>query len=196
DSLHGRRSAGPARGGLTATVAAALPRGENPVVASPRPLELEVGAWLDELARGEPTPGGGSALACAVAMAAAVLTMAARISGDPGVAAQADALRARAAPLVREDSEVYADALSVRERTAALEPEQRDWAIGRAFAAAAEPPLELARVAADVAGSGDQRVRADAVAAAALAAGAARGAVALVAANLTALPDDERIVEV
>jgi len=172
-------------------------------VASPRPLELEVGAWLDELARGEPTPGGGSALACAVAMAAAVLTMAARISGDPGVAAQADALRARAAPLVREDSEVYADALSVRERTAALEPEQRDWAIGRAFAAAAEPPLELARVAADVAelaaelaGSGDQRVRADAVAAAALAAGAARGAVALVAANLTALPDDERIVEV
>lgn len=165
-------------------------------------LELSLTDWLDELARAEAAPGGGSALAVTAAMAASVLTMAARLSGDPGLAAQAEALRARAAPLAERDAEAYAAALEVRERAAELRPEQRDWQIGQAFAAAAEAPLEIARVGADVAelaaelaAAGDPRVHADALAAAALAAAAARGAAGLIAVNLTTLDGDPRLAE-
>jgi formiminotetrahydrofolate cyclodeaminase len=173
-------------------------------MASPHPhLDLTLREWLDELARSHGVPGGGSALGFAVATGAAVLAMAARASGSGGFVAQADMLRARTAPLAERDAETYAAALAVREANDGLEAEQRDWQIGRAFAAAAEPPLDIARAGADVAElaaqlaeSGDLRVRADALAAAALGVAAARGAVALVAANLTALPGDPRIVEV
>jgi formiminotetrahydrofolate cyclodeaminase len=165
-------------------------------------LELTLTDWLGELAQSRGAPGGGSALAFAVATAASVLAMAARVSGSGGLAAQADALCARAAPLVQLDADTYDAALAVRDATGELRAEQRDWEIGRAFAHAAEPPLEIARTAADVAelaaqlaDAGDPRVRADAIAAAALAAGAARGAVALVAVNLTALDGDPRVAE-
>lgn len=169
-------------------------------------LDLTASKLLDELA-GPVAPGGGSALAFTVAMAAAVVRMAARASAESwdasgGIAAQADALRARAAPLAQLDADVYDRALAIRDGAAALPPEKRDWEIGRAFVAAAEPPLEIARVAADVAelarevaGAGEPRVRADAVAAATLAAAAARAAVALVEANLTALEGDVRVAE-
>src|SRR5437762_742616 len=53
----------------------------------------------------------------------------------------------------------------------------------------------LTTAAAEIAASGDLRVRPDAQAAAALAAGVARGAAALVEANLTAVEGDPRIVE-
>ena len=172
-------------------------------MASPRPyLELTLGEWLDELARAEPAPGGGSALGVAVAMAASVLTMTARLSGAPGFTAQADGLRVRTLPLAQLDGDAYDAALDVRSRTADLKPEQRDWEIGRAFSDAAAAALEIGRAGADVAdlaaqlaASGDPRVRADALAAAALGAAAARGAAALVAVNLTALDDDPRVAE-
>ena len=172
-------------------------------MASRRPyLDLTLGEWLEELARGEPAPGGGSALAVAVAMASSVVAMAARVSDAAGFVAQAEALRVRTLPLAQLDADVYAAALAVRERAAELKPEQRDWEIGRAFADAAATPLEIARAGCDVAelasqlaASGDPRVHADAVAAAALGAAAARGAASLVAANLTALPGDPRVAE-
>ena len=78
----------------------------------------------------------------------------------------------------------------------------RDWTLGRATAAAAEPPLALARLAADLAelcaAAGERvepRVHADVAAAAALAAAVAQGARELVATNLTALPGDNRVAE-
>ena len=80
--------------------------------------------------------------------------------------------------------------------------QQRDWALGQVTAAAAEPPLALVRLAADLtelcaaaAERVEPRVHADVAAAAALAAAVARGARALVAANLTALPGDLRVEE-
>lgn len=163
-------------------------------MASPRPfLELTLAEWLDELAAAQAAPGGGSAAAVAVAMGAAVLVKCARISGKPGDVAQADALLARATPLAQADADTYA---------AALATERDDWMIGQAFARAAEAPLEIARTGADVAELavriaelGDQRVRADAQAAAALAAGGARAAATLVAVNLTAVADDPRVAE-
>jgi formiminotetrahydrofolate cyclodeaminase len=175
-------------------------------MASPSFLDLTAAQVLDELA-GPVAPAGGSALAFTVAMAAAVVRMAARVSARSwdeagGVAAQADALRARVAPLAQLDADMFDQALAVRDGSAALPPEKRDWEIGKAFAAAAEPPLEIARVAADVAElaaavavSGEARVRPDAIAAATLAAAAARAAVTIVEANLTAIQGDPRIDE-
>ncbi len=172
-------------------------------MAPSRPLQdLTLGVWLDELATAEPLPGAGAALGYAVAAAAAVVAMAARASEAAGLAVQADALRERTASLAQIDVDTYAEALAARESTKELPSEKRDWEIGKAFARAAEAPLEIARAAADVAGlaaelarSGAPQVGPDVQAAAALAAGVARGAVALVAANLTALEDDPRVDE-
>lgn len=169
---------------------------------------LSLPALLEELAAPREVPGAGSALAVALATAAAVVQMAARLSPDSwpdaaGAAAQAESLRERAARLVDEDAEAYRRALEARaagDDTA--RPEQRDWSLGQITAAAAEPPLALVRLAADLAelcaasrDRVDLRVRADVVAAAALAAAVARGALELVAVNLTALVDDPRVEE-
>ena len=169
---------------------------------------LSLPALLEELAAPREVPGAGSALAAALAAAAAVVQMAARLSPESwadaaGVAAQAEALRERAVQLVDEDAEAYR--LALEARAAADEkakPEQRDWALGQVTAAAAEPPLALARLAGDLAelcaasgGRVEPRVHADVAAAAALAAAVARGARELVATNLTALPGDARVEE-
>jgi formiminotetrahydrofolate cyclodeaminase len=169
---------------------------------------LSLPALLEELAAPREVPGAGSALAVALATAAAVVQMAARLSPDSwadaaGVAAQAESLRDRAAKLVDDDAEAYRQALEARAAAdEAVKPEQRDWALGRVTAAAGEPPLALARLAADLAelcaaaGSRvEPRVHADVAAAAALAEAVARGARELVAVNLTALPGDPRIEE-
>ena len=170
-------------------------------------LDLRLRDLLERVAAPEPAPGGGSVLAFVAAMAAGVLAMAARASGDDwpdagGVAAQAEKLRARAAPLAQLDAETYERALAAREKVSDLDSEHRDWEIGKAFAAAAEPPLEIGRVAADVAAlaaevatRADQRLRPDALAAAALASAVARASAELVAVNLTATDDDARVIE-
>ena len=165
-------------------------------------LDVSLSDWLDELAAARAAPGGGSALAVCVANAAAVVTMAARVSQSGGLVAQAEALRARTAPLAQLDADTYEGALVARDAAKELPPERRDWEIGQAFARAAEPPLEIARAAADVAElaaelatGGSPAIRADAIAAASMAAGAARGAVAIVAVNLTALDGDPRVAE-
>ncbi len=169
-------------------------------------LDLRVRDLLELVAAPEPAPGGGSVLAVVVALAAGVLTMAARASSEwadaGGAAAQAEALRARAEPLALRDAATYGEALAVRERAAGLSPERRDWEIGRVFASAAEPPLEITRIATDlaelaaaVAEGADRRLRPDAFAAAALAAAAARAGAELVAVNLTMVDGDERVTE-
>jgi methenyltetrahydrofolate cyclohydrolase len=177
-------------------------------VAPLRPyLELTLAEWLAALSAPAPAPGGGSALAFASANAAAVLVLAAGVSRDSwadaaGAVAQAEALRDRAAPLAQRDAEAYTAAHEARRAAAGLPPEQRDYRVGEAFSQAAEPPLEIARIAADVAelavevaAHGNPAVRADAAAAAHLAAAAARGAAGMVGANLTALEGDPRVAE-
>jgi len=170
--------------------------------------DLSLPALLEELAAPREVPGAGSALAVALAAAAAVVQMAARLSPKRwpearGVAAQAASLRERAARLIDEDAEAYRRALEARAAPDETErQERRDWALGRATAAAAEPPLALARLAADVAElcaatgtRAEPGVQADVAVAAALAAAVARGACQLVAVNLTVLPDDARLAE-
>lgn len=170
--------------------------------------DLSLTALLEELAAPHPVPAAGSAIAAALASAAAVAQKAARLSSGSwpdagGVAAQAQSLRERALGLADEDAETYRRALEAQQRPAVdASGERRDFVLGRALAEAAEPPLRLARLAADVAElcavvatRGEPGVQADAAAAAALAAGVARGARELVAVNLTAVDGDPRVAE-
>jgi methenyltetrahydrofolate cyclohydrolase len=81
-----------------------------------------------------------------------------------------------------------------------LEPEVRNTLIGETLSRAADVPLEIAETAGDVAelaaeiaACGNQNLRGDAAAAAALAASAARVAANLVEINLSTVEGDERI---
>jgi formiminotetrahydrofolate cyclodeaminase len=144
-------------------------------------------------------------LALTLAMAAGVVQMAARASSGEwgeaaGAAAQSETFQRRAAGLADRDAKAFEHALAIIDAAEAIEPEERDWEIGRAYAEAAEPPLEIgelalevARLAAETAAHGDQRLRPDAIVAATLAAAVAAGAADLVAANLTVTPTDERV---
>jgi formiminotetrahydrofolate cyclodeaminase len=168
-------------------------------------LDRRLRDLLDDMAEQTPAPAGGSAAAIAVALAAALVAMTARFSREHweeagGVIAQAEALRSRVAPLAQKDAEAYGRALAAFRLPKSLDPAARDEALGRALAEAAAVPLEIASVAADVAvlaaaaaERGNPNVRGDAATAAALAEAGARAAANLVAINLGALEDDERV---
>jgi formiminotetrahydrofolate cyclodeaminase len=170
-------------------------------------LDLRVQEFLDEVASARRTPGGGSVAAVVTAAAASLLAKVARASSEDwaearGVAAQAESLRDRAAPLAQLDADQYEAALLARGNSGEQRGDRRDFALGRAYARAAEPPLQIVETAADVAQlavtvarNGDQALRADAAAAGVLAAAAARAAAELVAVNLTTSEDDTRVVQ-
>jgi formiminotetrahydrofolate cyclodeaminase len=163
-------------------------------------LGQTVGEFLDEISSSEVAPGCGSVAAVAVAMAAGLVTMAARLSRErwrdaAGAAAQAEALRHRVTALVDRNVEAYTEAV------ATLRSSSDDHAIGRALERAAEIPLEIGRAASDVgalaavvAEEGEPSVRADVATAALLSQAAARTAAALVEVNLATTEGDERIV--
>jgi len=164
---------------------------------------LPLQGLLDELASESPAPASGSAAAAAVAMAAALVEMGARRSPGwedaMGVAAQARSIRHRAVPLVQADADAYATSLSTLATAGETPGEDRDDAIARTLAGAADVALEIARAGTDaaflaelVADRGEPSGRDDAQAAAVLAEAATRVAAALVAANLTTSDGDER----
>lgn len=169
-------------------------------------LDLRLREFLDEVAAEGRAPGSGTVAALVTAAAAGLLTKVARASKDTwsdaaGIAAQAESLRERAAPLAQADADEYEAALRAGDETGDESVERRDFALGRAYARAAEPPLRIVEAATDVAHlavtverNGEPSLRADAVAAGALAAGAARAAAELVAVNLTASAGDERVL--
>ena len=165
-------------------------------------LALRVDELLSALAAGEPDPGSGSAAAIVVAMAASLLAKVARSAHESwpeaaGAAAQAQALRARATPLADADALVYRDAHARLGRT-----EGADHTLAASLDRAADVPLEIARVGADVAVLArevsercDPALRPDVLGAAVLAAAAAQAAAQLVEANLTVAGDDPRVAE-
>jgi methenyltetrahydrofolate cyclohydrolase len=144
----------------------------------------------------QPASGGGPLAAHVTASAAELLATIAHASkGDwpeaGGIAAQAELLRDRVAPLAELSAQAYAHALSA---------DGDDYELGRAYAQAAEPPLRIVEAAADVAelaahvaAHADPARRADAVSAGLVAAGCARAAAELVAVNLTVSAGDERV---
>ncbi len=170
-------------------------------------LDLPLREFLDEVTAEGRTPGGGSVAALVTAFAAGLLAKVARASGAtwpeaPGIAAQAESLVARSAPLVQVAADQYEAVLQARAQSGEGQGARLDFELGQAYANAAEPPLEIARTASDVAflaltvaQNGDLALRADAVTAALLAAAAARAAAELVAVNLTVAADDPRVLE-
>lgn len=142
-------------------------------------------------------PSGGGPFAARVTAAAAMLLAdIARASASTwaeagGIAAQAESLHDRASPLADLSAKAYVEA---------LEAEGGDYELGRAYAKAAEPPLQIAEAAAAVAELAayvaeyaDPARRADAVSAGLVAAGCAQAAAELVAVNLTVAADDDRV---
>jgi formiminotetrahydrofolate cyclodeaminase len=179
---------------------------------APRParegyLDLTLGQFLDRLAAREPAPGGGAAAAVTVAMAAGLVAMAARFSGDQlehaeEVAAEAEALRLRVAPLAQADADAYGkvlEALALPRESSAERRQLREETIRRALEGAADVPLTVAEIGANVAElaetvarSGNPNLRGDAVTAGLLAAAGVRSTARLVAINVG--DRDERTV--
>jgi formiminotetrahydrofolate cyclodeaminase len=165
-------------------------------------LDAPLRDFLDTLAGDGPAPGGGSAAAIVVAMSAALVAMVGRASKEHwpeagGTIGQAEALRARVAPLAQADADAYAAALAALRGRDQLEARYRDQKLRAALEHAAEIPLRIAETGCDLAvlaallaEKGNPEVRADAAAAAVLAEGGTRAAAKLVAVNLAASGDD------
>jgi len=174
-----------------------MPTPEN---TAPDYLDLPLGEFLDRVASDSPAPGGGSVAAIAVALAAGLAGMAARLSTGqlcdaPELADQADTLRHRVAPLARTDAESYGRVLD-----AYRDPEDRTARVRDALSEAADVPLavaeagsEVASIASRLAEEGNTNLRGDALTAILLADAGVRAASALVGINLSsANVDDDR----
>ena len=161
--------------------------------------------FLGLLAARVPAPGGGGAAAVTCALAAGLVAMAARFSdaqlpAAADVAHQADQLRERAAGLADQDAAAYQKVLDAyRVPAGGGDGGERRQRIEAALHGAAAVPLEIAEIAAQVAGlagrvaaGGHPNLRGDTVTAAHLAEASARSAAALVDINvaLGRLPGD------
>ncbi|TFH32614.1 MAG: hypothetical protein E4G99_12535, partial [Anaerolineales bacterium] len=169
-------------------------------------------SFLDNLAAGTATPGGGAASAYAGAMAAGLVAMVARLSTGKKkyapveaqmkqIAADAEDLREKFQHAIQEDIEAF-DALMKAFRLpqeTQAEKETRDRTIEQATLHAADVPLGVCRLAvkalklaAQVAHQGNLNAASDAGTAGALAIAALRGAGANVRINLNDLPELEQ----
>jgi formiminotetrahydrofolate cyclodeaminase len=170
---------------------------------TPDYLDLSLREFLELVASGSPAPGGGSVAAVAVALAAGLSGMAARLSTGqladaPGLADRADASRRKVAPLAWSDAEAYGRVLD-----ALREPdsEARAQRIKDALSGAADVPLSVAEAGSEVAGiaarlskEGNPNLEGDAMTAVLLAYAGVRAAAALTEINLSsANPEDDRI---
>jgi len=168
-------------------------------------LDAPLCSFLDQIAAREPAPGGGAAAAMAVAMAAALVAMTARfatshLDAATDLCTHAEALRARVTPLAQADAAAYQQviaAIGLPGKPNAKAAKVRNHAIRKALDHAAEVPLRVAEVGADVAKlaatlahAGNPNLRGDAATAGQLAAAGARAAATLIAINVGA--DDPR----
>ena len=170
---------------------------------APDYLDLPLGEFLDRVASDGPAPGGGSVAAIAVALAAGLAGMAARLSTSqladaPDLAEQADASRRKAAPLAKADADSYGLVLDAYREP---DSETRTARVRDALSGAADVPLAVAEVGSEVAGvaarlveEGNPNLEGDAITAVLLSEAGVRAAVRLVGINLsTADIDDDRL---
>ncbi len=165
-------------------------------------LGQPLGSFLDLVASREPAPGGGASAAVTVALAAALTAMAARFSTEHladanELAARADGLREEVVPLAQADAAAYGRVLDAY-RTPRDDEEGRRRKIRDALTEAADVPLSIAGIGAEVAGNaarlveeGNPNLRGDAVTAVALAGAGVRATVTLVEINVSAGGDDD-----
>jgi formiminotetrahydrofolate cyclodeaminase len=168
--------------------------------------ELPLARFLDMVASREPAPGGGASAAVAVALAAALTAMAARFStehlDDAGmVADRAEELRSRVMLLAQADAAAYGRVLDAYRIP--RDDEERRRKIREALSDAADVPLSVAEVGAEVAGNagrlaeaGNPNLRGDAVTATILARAAVHAAATLVEINVSAGGADDRLTRV
>ncbi len=167
--------------------------------------------FLERLAAGTPTPGGGSASAYAAAQAAALVAMVGRLTVGKKkykdveaevwpLIEQADALRQRLTAAVEEDAAAFEAYMAARKLPRNTEEEKaaRAQAILKATRQAAAVPLKTARQALEVmalarrmAEIGNVNAVTDAGTAGALARAAVEGAVLNIRINAGGLPEDE-----
>ena len=166
-------------------------------------LDLPLREFLDLVASDNPAPGGGSVAAVAVALAAGLSGMAARLSAGQladadGLAERADAARRRVAPLARIDAESYRRVLDAYREP---DSETRRERVSDALSGATDVPLAVAEVGNEVAGiaarlveEGNTNLVGDAITAVLLAEAGVRAAVTLAEINLSAANlDDDRL---
>jgi formiminotetrahydrofolate cyclodeaminase len=166
-------------------------------------LDLPLGAFLDLVASGNPAPGGGSVAAVAVALAAGLSGMAARLSAGQladaeGLADRADVAMWRVAPLARIDAESYGRVLDAYREP---DSETRRERVSDALSEAIDVPLAVAEIGNEVAGiaarlveEGNPNLEGDAIAALLLADAGVSAATVLVEINLSsANVDDDRL---
>ncbi len=161
-------------------------------------LDQSLEGFLDAVASGEATPGGGAAAAVAVALAAGLCAMTASLSAGHladaiELAERAERLRQRVAPLAQEDASAYVHVLAAYRAPDNGDPEGRREHIQTALSGAADVPLaiaetgaEVAEVAARLAREGNPNLKGDAIAAALLAKAGVRAAAVLVEINTAA----------
>ena len=165
-------------------------------------------AWIDELAGGAPTPGGGSAAALAGALAAALVAMVARLTiGKKAYAAvenrarailtEAERLRAELRRLVDEDAAAYAGVS--RAYKIPKDDPARSGAVDDALLAAARTPAEVVKrarrvhqLAAEIGAIGNKNATSDARVAGLLAGTAIDGALENIKVNVAAMADPAR----
>ena len=169
-------------------------------------LDLTVRELLSQVSSNGDSPGSGAVAALTTALAAALVEAAALRAGDEwpegaDVARRARRARKRAAPLAAENARAYRQAVqAMRGRPAVAESRsERNAALGKALARAAEVPLEITTIAEEVAELGARAaeqgaasLRPDAVAATLLAGASAAAAANLVAVNLGITDEDPR----
>jgi glutamate formiminotransferase / formiminotetrahydrofolate cyclodeaminase len=164
--------------------------------------------WLDELAGGAPTPGGGSAAAMVGTLAAALVAMVARLTiGKRAYAkvearareilTEAEQLRAELRRLVDEDAAAYAGVS--RAYKIPRDDPARARAVDDALLAAAQPPARVAkladrvlRLAREIEEIGNKNAASDAFVASGLAIAAQGGATRNVKVNVAAMSDPSR----
>ncbi len=170
---------------------------------------LPLGGFLDQVAAGTATPGGGTVAALAGALGAALAAMVAGVThgkkkyatveSDMAEALkEATALRARLVALMREDARAF-DGVMAAFRLPQATPEEtraREQAIETATWAATRTPLETAEACAEVTrwgavlvAKGNVNAASDGLVAAVLGSAAVEGALANVQINLQNLPD-------
>lgn len=124
---------------------------------------FDLSTFIDQLASGEPTPGGGSAAALAGATGAALTAMVARLTigkkryaeVEPQmqtIAARAETLRARLTALVQEDADAFNQVRDAFRLPKGTEEElaARAEAVQAGLTAATLTPLETARACVEV----------------------------------------------
>lgn len=162
--------------------------------------ESTLAGFLDELSSGAATPGGGCAAALAGALAAGLVGMVARNTGDlDDVAAEADRLRAELEALVDADAAAFEQVMAAFRLPKETDGQkaERSKAIQAAYRGAVEPPAAVCRaagrvleLAAEVAERGNPNAVSDAGVAALLAASALEGGALNVEINLGSIKDE------